>query len=284
MEKLVCVIGTVWLCHDCLSCYDAAKTFCLKVKAKGSKTKPKLKAKVEETVTVEEKEDVDQVENPPPRILPNKMTDVCKKYRQGNCPHGRSGHRMVNGSSCLKPHHRTCFKYMKYGADQQRGCTQGLECNWFHPVICQTSLQKLRCKKEVCSLIHLYTACKAKKDDAGRFPSEHKSSQRSNGPSVGNSTRDRVKKDTKLTLMKEKDFPQALLNQQEQFLREMEDLKELVTHTRYQSPLTHPNEWPAVQIPLAANQPQAHPLHQVRMPPPPGWRESLQKICPQSIY
>ena len=192
---------------------------------------------------------------------------------------------MVNGSSCLKPHHRTCFKYMKYGADQQKGCTQGLECNWFHPVICQTSLQKLRCKKEVCSLIHLYTAYKAKKDNAGRFPSEHKSSQRSNGPSVGNSTRDRVKKDTKLTLMKEKDFLQALLlNQQEQFLREMKDLKELVTKTRYQSPLTHPNEWPAVQIPLAANQPQANPLHQVRMPPPPGWRESLQKICPQSIY
>ena len=121
---------------------------------------------------------------------------------------------MVNGSSCLKPHPRTCFKYMKYGADQQRGCTQGLECNWFHLVICQTSLQKLRCKKEVCSLIHLYTARKAKKDNAGRFPSEHKSSQRSNGPSVGNSTRDRVKKDTKLTLMKEKDFLQALLNQQ----------------------------------------------------------------------
>ena len=160
------MIGTVWLCHDCLSCNGAAKTFCLKVKAKGFKTKPKPKAKVEGTVTVEEKEDVDQVENPPPRILPNsnKMTDVCKKYRQGNCPHGRSGHRMVNGSSCLKPHPRTCFKYMKYGADQQRGCTQGLECNWFHPVICQTSLQKLRCKKEVCSLIHLYTARKAKKD------------------------------------------------------------------------------------------------------------------------
>ena len=145
------------------------------------------------------------------------------------------------------PTPRTCFKYMKYGADQQRGCTQGLECNWFHPVICQTSLQKLRCKKEVCSLIHLYTARKAKKDNTGRFPSEHKSSQRSNGPSVGNSTRDRVKKDTKLTLMKEKDFLQALLIQQEQFLREMKDL---VIQTRYQSPLTHPNEWPAVQIPV----------------------------------
>ena len=42
LKKLVCVIGTVWLCHDCLSCNDAAKTFCLKVKAKGSKTKRKL--------------------------------------------------------------------------------------------------------------------------------------------------------------------------------------------------------------------------------------------------
>ena len=59
-----------------------------------------------------------------------------------------------------------------------------------------------------------------------------------------------MKQDTKLTLMKEKDFLQALLNQQEQFLREMKDLKELVTQTRYRSPLTHPNEWPAVQIPL----------------------------------
>ena len=38
-----------------------------------------------------------------------------------------------------------------------------------------------------------------------------------------------MKKDTKLTLMKKKDFLQALLNQQEQFLREMKDLKELVT-------------------------------------------------------
>ena len=173
---------------------------------------------------------------------------------------------------------------MKYGADQQRGCTQGLECNWFHLVICQTSLQKLRCKKEVCSLIHLYTARKAKKDNSGRFPSERKSSQRRNGPSVGNSARDRViKKDTKLTLLKEKDFLQALLNQQEQFTRVMKDLRELVTQTRYQSPLTHPNEWPGVQMPLAAS--QSHPLHPVRMPPPPpGWRESLQKICPQSIY
>ena len=83
-------------------------------------------------------------------------------------------------------------------------------------------------EKLVC-VIHLCTARKAKKDNAGRFPSEHKSSQRSNGTSVGNSTRDRVKKDTKLTLMKEKDFFQALINQQEQFLREMKDLKELVT-------------------------------------------------------
>ena len=66
LVKLVCVIGTVWLCHDCLSCNrdDAAKTFCLKVKAKGYKTKPK--AKVEETATVEDKKDVDQVDNPPP--------------------------------------------------------------------------------------------------------------------------------------------------------------------------------------------------------------------------
>ena len=32
---------------------------------------------------VEEKEDVDQVENPPPRILPNKMTDAMSVRSTG---------------------------------------------------------------------------------------------------------------------------------------------------------------------------------------------------------
>lgn len=286
LVKLELVIGTVWLCHECISPNDAAKTYCLKVKAKGSKSKPKPKA--EDIVEVEDKKDVDvdTINNPPPppRVLPNKMTDVCNKYRQGNCPHGRSGHRMVNGSSCRKPHPRMCFRYMKYGSDEQRGCTQGLECNWFHPVICPTSLKKLRCRKEVCSLIHLYTARKAKKDSSGRYSSEPSASQRRNGPPAGNNARDRVKKDTKLTLMTEKDFLQALLSQQEQFTREMKDLRELVTQTRYQSPVTHPNEWPGaasqMPAPLAGSQPQPQPLHPGRMPPPPGW----MKIYPQSSY
>ena len=259
------------------------------MKAKGFKTKPKPKAKVEETVTVEEKEDVDQVENPPPRILPNKMTDVCKKYRQGNCPHGRSGHRMVNGSSCLKPHPRTCFKYMKYGADQQKGCTQGLECNWFHPVICQTSLQKLRCKKEVCSLIHLYTARKAKKDNAGRFPSEHKSSQRSNGPyCLGWKFYQRpCEKGHQTDINEGEGFSPGPLKPAGTVFEGDEGPKGACDSDKI--PVSaHSSQRVASGTDTfsgkSAPGPSPSSSADATTTGSPGWRESLQKICPQSIY
>lgn len=287
LVRLDLVIGSVWLCHECISCNDAAKTYCLKAKAKGSKSKPKPEAVQEhlptDSVTTEESKGVEQP--PPPRVPPNQMTDVCTKYRHGNCPHGRSGNRMVNGSNCGKPHPRECFRYRKYGTDEHRGCTQGRECKWFHPVICSTSLKKQRCTKEVCSHVHLLTARKAKKGNPGRYP-EPSASQRRNGPKAGNSATARVKKDTKLTLLKEKDFLQALLSQQEQFMREMKDLRELVTQTRYQSPFTHPNEWPGVQMPATQPPPaasQSQPQYPVQIPPAQGWMESM-KIYPRSSY
>ena len=84
--------------------HNIAYTLMITQLAKGSKSKPKPEAVQEhlptDSVTTEESKGVEQP--PPPRVPPNQMTDVCTKYRHGNCPHGRSGNRMVNGSNCGK--------------------------------------------------------------------------------------------------------------------------------------------------------------------------------------
>ena len=149
LNKLQTVIGIVWLCHDCLPLNDVARTYSKATttskstadKSSAKQQTEKVKepgSKIPANVEVVDGEQAEYVH--PPRILPNQRTDICKKYIHGNCPHELTGHRMVNGASCGKPHPRMCFRYRKYGTEEKRGCTKGKECDWFHPIICKSSL------------------------------------------------------------------------------------------------------------------------------------------------
>ena len=43
----------------------------------------------------------------------------------------------------------------KHGNKRLRGCNKGLKCKYFHPVLCEKSLNKGRCYDEKCTLVHV---------------------------------------------------------------------------------------------------------------------------------
>lgn len=180
---------------------------------------------------------------------PNQRTGVCPGYRHGNCPHGLNGRKRIDGAKCSKAHPSYCYKWRKAGSDPIRGCTEGRNCRYFHPIVCKLSAKGQRCEKEECSYLHLQRAPKKRKSTVS-----HRT-----GPSPAppaKSARDRTKKDTKVTMMQEKDFYRALQSQQEELQKGLKDLRELVA--TFQPPLPLPcSQWPNL---MQMAVPQAPPL------------------------
>ena len=79
---------------------------------------------------------------------------ICRKFRIGTCPHGISGKRIHNGTSCAYEHPKICTRFVNYGPHRY-GCRLGRNCKFFHPIICNDSYQKLCCFNENCSRWHL---------------------------------------------------------------------------------------------------------------------------------
>jgi len=288
--ELKAMFGLVWLCHDCLPLNDVAMTYSVSTTVEAEDTTVEAEDKPQsETLDAEEDADDGEGDNTKkdsvPRIPPNQRSDICTRYKHGNCPHGLAGNRMVKGANCGKPHPHFCFRYRKHGTDKEKGCSNGKECKYFHPIICKTSLKGEKCTKDVCSHIHLSRFPKVKKVKGGSGRSLASSRPAQKGAPPGTPARSSVNKGTKLTVMNQADFIQALLSQQEQFTREMKDLMELVTQTRYKPPSSHPTEWPGMiippsQPPLSMSQPQFQPPYMAALQAQmmPG-----MKTCPQSI-
>lgn len=116
-----------------------------------------------------------EVPDIPPDGIRNTRRDTrknCPLYLENICPHG------ISGRGCNFKHPKRCFKYSSYGEDQQDGCTRGRRCWFFHPRLCQNSIQMGMCLNKSCKDIHLLeTKRKPKKNQ--NLTSESRYNQRS---------------------------------------------------------------------------------------------------------
>ena len=78
---------------------------------------------------------------------------VCSHYNKGSCRHGASGKQIFNGRECMFPHPKKCLKYCRFGADRYKGCVG--PCDYFHPVLCKSSMNYKECLNINCTLAHL---------------------------------------------------------------------------------------------------------------------------------
>ena len=78
---------------------------------------------------------------------------ICYLYKQGKCPHGSSGKKLVNGQQCNYSHPRKCLKFCRFGQDINQGCAG--PCDLLHPILCRNSVRYKRCLSENCTFAHL---------------------------------------------------------------------------------------------------------------------------------
>ena len=310
-------IGSVWLCQDCFSQSAAAKPYVVSQKKGTPKEEESVVAEplahqdqdlpdgdAEDDFKVIAEEDEDskpEVASSEPAkeksetstgdlndskgfqtTPPNQRSDTCNGYKHGNCPHGLNGKRVVDGAKCSKAHPHHCYRWRKAGSDSSRGCTEGKNCRYFHPIVCKLSAKGQRCDREGCSYMHVQLAPRLKKKST---ISDQKTASRT--ALYAKSARGRAKKDTKVTMIQEKDFYRALQSQQEELQKGLKDLRELVVS--FQPPTPFPcRQWPDIMTapqpqpqPLTSSQAQAHFLPQGRKMMP-IWNEVLQTFVPSS--
>ena len=111
---------------------------------------------------------------------PQPSYPVCEKYKRLNCPHGRNGQTEIDGEQCKKLHPKKCFRWCKAGKDETRGCTNGDNCMFYHPILCRNSVRYKKCLNSDCTFTHLqYT----KRYDNNRQQDRNRSYNRSEDPS-----------------------------------------------------------------------------------------------------
>ncbi len=84
------------------------------------------------------------------------LAAVCEKLKHGKCPHGKTGKKKVNGVTCNNAHPlNRCFRYCSFGPKDRKGCPRGLNCFYFHPMLCMSSVRHRKCFNENCTYVHL---------------------------------------------------------------------------------------------------------------------------------
>ena len=143
-------IGIIFLCSECLSVNAATE---LSKKMSGEDAEP---AKKDELVQPdnEKTEDEDKAERPNPHqpYDPRRDADDCPLYLKRICPHGLTGKREIDGRPCPFKHRRLCVHFRDNGPE---GCRYGRRCKYFHPDICQNSLNLQACFTKDCPDFHL---------------------------------------------------------------------------------------------------------------------------------
>ena len=72
---------------------------------------------------------------------------VCKYYKMGNCKFGQKG------DECKFDHPRKCYKFMRFGVAEGRGC-KNKKCIYFHPPLCRATEEGRLCKSVNCKYFH----------------------------------------------------------------------------------------------------------------------------------
>jgi hypothetical protein len=85
-----------------------------------------------------------------PEGEPLRGKNVCRRFLQRACKHGRAG------MGCDYAHPKLCIKYCKFGKNSARGCKRGKECNFFHPPLCWRFADGKACERaDKCRYYHI---------------------------------------------------------------------------------------------------------------------------------
>ena len=82
-----------------------------------------------------------------------KRKEVCRYYKRGTCKHGKKG------DDCMYAHPGKCFKYLKFGDDEHKGC-KNRTCQYLHPPLCRLVESGRVCRRENCKFLHRKSALK----------------------------------------------------------------------------------------------------------------------------
>ena len=52
-------------------------------------------------------------------------------------------------------HPKRCIKFCRNGKSGKFGCNKGMDCTYYHPVLCKYSVQKRVCTNKECTFVHL---------------------------------------------------------------------------------------------------------------------------------
>ena len=140
-------VGIVFLCDPCLS---TTETAALEEKNDANKDDKTPNDDRDKTPNDKVKDDDKKKEDPAPKH----DDEICPLYKEHSCPHGLTGKREIEGKPCSLKHPPKCFYHIgKYGSN---GCRYSAKrCPYYHPVLCENSLQIKLCLNKECKKYHL---------------------------------------------------------------------------------------------------------------------------------
>ena len=74
---------------------------------------------------------------------------VCWRYLQGKCDWENEKMK------CNYSHPKICHKFSTFGSKNQRGCKNGRDCQYYHPLLCWNTVKNVACKRDNCRFHHL---------------------------------------------------------------------------------------------------------------------------------
>lgn len=108
---------------------------------------------------------------------------ICKFYKTGRCKHGVSGKK---DGTCSHYHPKPCRKFLANGTHRRGGCTQGTDCQFFHPSACFSSLKTRKYLNENCKYFHIKGTSRPQHDQGDQIgPLEQNSSSQRQTPANG---------------------------------------------------------------------------------------------------
>ena len=151
-------IGVIYICSECLS-VNAAKKLSDKISHEDKKNEsPPKEPEEEESAKTDEEREIKIVKTTegantqqPSREFQRSDED-CPLYAKRQCPHGLTGKREIEGRPCPYRHRRLCDYFKEKGPE---GCKFGRRCRYFHPPVCQNSLNLQTCLNRDCYSYHL---------------------------------------------------------------------------------------------------------------------------------
>ena len=139
-------VGIVFLCDPCLSTTETA--------ALDEKNEPNKDDKTpnDKDKTTNDDKDIDDKKKDDP--APKHDDEICPLYKEHSCPHGLTGKREIEGKPCSLKHPPKCYYHIgKYGSN---GCRYSAKrCPYYHPILCENSLQIKVCLNKECKKYHL---------------------------------------------------------------------------------------------------------------------------------